>query len=635
MRPSFPVLVCVLVCGLAVSVNASLFDAASIPPELRVNANVVIRSSHVSYAMKSASKALIRCHRIITVLSGRGLSSANVVIYYDLSSKVLSFHGSLYGKNGELLSHLDKSDLKDYSSVSEGSLYTDDRCKVFFPPMNTFPFTFEYEFEKEVTDFLNYPTWFPQDDYNQSVESSSFSLSFPGDAQPRYKQVNLSDPPAIFRDKSGTVLEWTVRSLPARDEEPYSPALSDMVPAVHTAPSGITYGGYEGTMATWKDLGGFFYRLNSDRQDLSPQTVALVRRLIDTIPGEQARIRALYGYMQSKTRYVSVQIGIGGTRPEPASTVDKKGYGDCKALVNYMKCLLDAAGIRSFYTLVKAGDDHPDILEDFPSNQFNHVILCVPSAADTTWLECTSQDCPFGFLGAFTDDRPVLLITPDGGVMTRTPRYSEDDNKYFRTVEVTLDSSGNGSAQITNVYRGLEYSRLGGLPQLPFTEQKKALENRLGVSGCKVLSVAYILDKNPIPAAVEKISVYLPAEAVVSGNRIFLPLSLPGFLPEHPKRSENRKSPFVLRRDAEFADSTTFILPAGCQVESLPKPQSASSIYGSYQASSTVTSHGILSARRAELHEGQYPPDQFNLFVDYRKQVSKSIREKAILVRPE
>ncbi len=55
--------------------------------------------------------------------------------------------------------------------------------------------------------------------------------------------------------------------------------------------------------------------------------------------------------MQDKTRYISVQIGIGGWKPMLADDVNKLGYGDCKGLTNYTKALLEAVDVPSYYTL--------------------------------------------------------------------------------------------------------------------------------------------------------------------------------------------------------------------------------------------------------------------------------------------
>ncbi len=44
--------------------------------------------------------------------------------------------------------------------------------------------------------------------------------------------------------------------------------------------------------------------------------------------------------------------GIGGWKPMLVEDVRKKGYGDCKALTNYMRTLLQAAGIKSYYCII-------------------------------------------------------------------------------------------------------------------------------------------------------------------------------------------------------------------------------------------------------------------------------------------
>ena len=52
-----------------------------------------------------------------------------------------------------------------------------------------------------------------------------------------------------------------------------------------------------------------------------------------------------------------------------------------------MRSLLQVIGVESYYTLVMAGENAPSIINNFPSPQFNHAILCVPVDKDTIWLE--------------------------------------------------------------------------------------------------------------------------------------------------------------------------------------------------------------------------------------------------------
>ncbi|MFX4389041.1 hypothetical protein ABTA48_19565, partial [Acinetobacter baumannii] len=63
-----------------------------------------------------------------------------------------------------------------------------------------------------------------------------------------------------------------------------------------------------------------------------------------------------------------------------------------------MVALLKEAGIKANNVLIKAGEGKTDILSDFPSNQFNHVVVCVPNGKDSIWLECTSQTVSPGYM---------------------------------------------------------------------------------------------------------------------------------------------------------------------------------------------------------------------------------------------
>jgi len=77
------------------------------------------------------------------------------------------------------------------------------------------------------------------------------------------------------------------------------------------------------------------------RRDLSETTIQEVTTLVSKASTNKEKAKLIYQYVQNKTRYISIQLGIGGWKPILASEVDRLGYGDCKALTNYTKALLD------------------------------------------------------------------------------------------------------------------------------------------------------------------------------------------------------------------------------------------------------------------------------------------------------
>jgi hypothetical protein len=72
------------------------------------------------------------------------------------------------------------------------------------------------------------------------------------------------------------------------------------------------------------------------------------------------KAKLIYDYVQQKSRYVSIQVGIGG-KPMDASDVDRLGYGDCKGLTNYTKVLRQ---VPSYNTILYGDSYKKDIESD-------------------------------------------------------------------------------------------------------------------------------------------------------------------------------------------------------------------------------------------------------------------------------
>src|SRR6185503_18169122 len=193
-------------------------------------------------------------------------------------------------------------------------------------------------------------------------------------------------------------------------------------PHVSIVSDRFSHYGFEGDLSSWKSFGQWINTLYSGLDILPPDRQQFFTQLVKDASDNKEKIKRIYQYMQKNFRYVSIQLGIGGLKPFSAEFTDKKKYGDCKALSNYMKAALKSVGIPSHIAIINAEYNQEPVDPNFPANGFNHVILCVPGQNDSIWLECTSSTAAFGELGSFTENRNALLITDNGGVLVPTPK---------------------------------------------------------------------------------------------------------------------------------------------------------------------------------------------------------------------
>lgn len=206
---------------------------------------------------------------------------------------------------------------------------------------------------------------------------------------------------------------------------------------------------------------------------------AQVERLTRDAIDKKEVIKRLYKYLQRRTRYINITLGIGGLKPYPAEYVAQNKYGDCKALSNYMKALLEQVNINSYYTLINSGENIGAIIKDFPSQQFNHAILFVPLEDDSVWLECTANSIPFAYLGTSVQNREALVIDGDKSRFVTTPVLSMEDVAETMSGRFSI---GNGNACdfiIHYTLRGDNYESLNYIStQFSDTEKRESINRR-------------------------------------------------------------------------------------------------------------------------------------------------------------
>ncbi|MFW5701272.1 MAG: DUF3857 domain-containing protein, partial [Cyclobacteriaceae bacterium] len=468
----------------------NIYNVNNIADSLTKNADAVIRFYKTSYKIVSNEKYVTDVHYAITILNPNGKHIAELSVFYDRNTRVSSIEGYLYNKNGALQGKLKKKNIRDYAANGNYTLFSDNRVKYFNPAVSSYPFTIEYKYTIENIGTVGFDTWIPQKWFNVSVESAELSFSTNDTLGFKHMVLNHDFIKDISHTDNLNIYTWEVKNLKAIEFEPHAPNYLDFMPAIMLSPNKIMYEGTKGDFSTWESYGKWVYSLINGRDELPKETVVYIKKLTDTISTKKGKIKVVYKYMQSKTRYVNIALGIGGFQPTLAKVVDEKGYGDCKALSNYTKALLECAGIDSYYAEIGTGKYQEIKFVDFASaNQTNHIILCVPIENDSIWLECTNQKIPFGFLSPGSQNRYALLIKPNGGELVKTFSYNANENTRVSSIELDVNTQGDAKFEIITEYNNNLYNEIFSLLNSSEKEQKnELLKNLLSSKSIKIES---------------------------------------------------------------------------------------------------------------------------------------------------
>lgn len=608
------------------------YSVATIPEDMKTGMYAVIRESDSKFYIDSKNRSSHYVRKVITILNAKAKTYASLDVWYDKLRKIESIKANVYDAEGTLIKKLKQTDITDQSAIS--GLYEDDRVKHADLSQNTYPYTVEFEYIINNKYLYSIPEFHLYTDDEISIEKISYAIVYPKELKPRYRLYKLESPKIGTETDKRESMTWTFEKIKPTRFEPFDPAADKVIPNIKAAPAEFEYEGYAGNMKSWEEYGQWQALLNKGRDMLPEPTKQKIKELTKGLTTTEEKAKVVYGYLQSKTRYVSIQLGIGGLQPFEASVVDQTGYGDCKALSNYTIALLKEAGVKGYYATIMSGEDADDVIPEFPSHQANHVIVAVPNIKDTLWLECTSQTNPFGYLGTFTGDRKALMITENGGKLVNTIRYTADQNTQYRTADVTVQANGDASAKVRTTYSGIQYESgdLNFYLDNQYDEQKKWVQKNTSIPSFDVGAFSMTNKKDKVPAAVVKVDLVLKRFASVSGKRIFLTPNLMNRLSYIPEKVESRKTNVVLKMAYTDIDTIHYHLPEGIYPEFLPAPVKLRSRFGEYDASFTLDQGELVYIRRVKMNKGEFPAESYNELIEFYKGRSKADNTKMVFL---
>lgn len=346
--------------------------------------------------------------------------------------------------------------------LSPGDTLEYDVVITTFKPLAPGQFWMEYDFDK--TDI---------------VLDEALEVNVPKDRKPKLKTQAGIDP-KISEENGRTIYRWSSSHLEREDDSAKAKANTPKKkeptgPAIQMT-----------TFADWAQMGAWYAGLEKDRRQPNDEIRAKAAELTKGKTTDLDKIEALYDYVATNFRYISLSFGIGRFQPHAAADVLHNQYGDCKDKHTLLASLLEAAGYHASSVLI---DSSRKLDPDVPSpTQFDHVITMVPLGKQEIWMDSTTEVAPFRLLVVTIRNKQALVIPQDGTAhLEKTPAdppvpdrqvldFDGKINPFGKlTAHISLETRGDTGLVLRSVFRRV--------PNAKWDELVKRMSSEEGLDG--------------------------------------------------------------------------------------------------------------------------------------------------------
>lgn len=555
----------------------------------------------------------------IKINNRAGEKYTTVTIPYSKLNKLSNLEACIKDSDGKIIKKLKKIEIIERSSISDYSFYEDDFVKEFTLKHNSYPYTIVYSYQIQQSEFFYIDYWTPIIDTQIPTRKANLNVTVPVDYIISYTNQHVNSPDIDTIDNN-LRYRWQASYTDIVKPEILSPSIHNFLPSVEITPNNFKFE-IGGSFNSWNSYGDWQFELLQGLNELPDMEKSKILALIRGIKEDKEKIRVLYQYMQDATRYINITIETGGLKPYPASYVSLNKYGDCKALTNYFKSILDYIGIKSYYTKVYAGNPIKEIDKTFPSQQFNHVILYIPLADDDIWLDCTSDDA-FNYLGTFTQNRDAFVIDKNNSRFMRTPALRPSDVLEIRKIDISYEPNQSSMVSFKNTYHGKTYEQLLDLERsFNNSDKMRILRNYFVNDGFELKD--YTILKHHRDSLTIQLSYNASTQSIYRkyGNDILvstIPFSLPEF-----EKPEDRKLPVQIDYPIFKIDTLVYEIPPGCELNKSLADYSDSTKFGQYTLECYKQKEQMVVIKSLLINTGFYPLSEYEDFYNFFQRIDK------------
>ena len=461
--------------------------------------------------------------------------------------------------------------------------------------------------------------WFEHDFVKQAIVlDEQLEISVPRNRAIKLKTKPGADP-VISDEGERRNYHWKTSRLTREQEDAAKgkkEASEPKIPAVQIS-----------TFENWADAGRWYAPLVRKRATPDATVRAKAEELTRGRGTDLEKIEALYDFVATQVRTVSLAFGVGSFVPHAASETLANGYGDPKDKHTLLEALLEAQGIRAFPALISSSRDlDPNLASP---GQLNHVITVIPQGTDGKdwmWLDTATEVAPFRMLASALRGKQALVIpiAPPGATakeggprLVETP--ADPPSLQVQNIEVTSQVSDLGKLTAHIHYSMTGDNALALRTAFRRTSQAnmKDLGRLLAAGDGFAGEVTSVKSSDPLethkPFEVDY-EISQPNFADWSRKALQLRMPLPALgIPVADDSADSVTNPLKLGSPSEIHVRATIELPAGYAPRA-PVPVSMSREFASYRSNYSVKGNTVEVQRDIVLRQREIPAE---LLPDY------------------
>lgn len=461
---------------------------------------------------------------------------------------------------------------------------------------------------------------------------SKYVLTVPATLTFKAVQNNLHLEPEVINQGSHKTYVWQVTNCPPVVSEPY-------MPPFHNVASWLMIS----SLDSWDEVAAWYADLAREQYVPDEAILTETANLVGGVAEREEKIKALFYYVESKIRYVALELGTSAYRPHSASEVFRTRYGDCKDQATLLITMLRCAGIEAYPALVRK-NTAGKLARDLPSpGQFNHALVCVPQEGGYIWLDTTAETCPYGYLPADVQGCEALIIKGDRAEFATTPVARPEDNLKERHVRLRFvgEEATDVDCQVALTVTGTFdlATRAGFLYTDPAARLKGVAEGINQVCpNASLFEDSFRLRPLDLSNLEEPLTMYyrFRARNYATRTRRFL-LFKAGVLERVDSTAmfvaDKRTHPVVFREPLMTVNIIDIELPPGYRVEELPLDVELNYPFAYFAVNYQEEEGKIRYTRRFAIVQREVPPEQYPALKQFYERVAQEDRQQIVLYR--